>query len=170
MALATRRGRRLLSVGYGIGFLLIALPLLEWVLTVWPLRPSTTVWRFGSVGLLSQALIQPIVGCALIAVTAFGLSHRALLKVLAGLYLIGAVAILGAVGVFALDSIEVRSLAQDQVQTQVEVTGLRVFVTYLAYVVIFGWLALGSWSVGKRRPGERAATDADAARAKLIGG
>ncbi len=170
MALATRGGRRLLTVGYGIGVLLIALPLLDWVLTVWPLRPSTTVWRFGSVGLLSQALIQPIVGCALIAATAFGLAHRALLKVLAGLYLISVVFILGAVGIFALDSIEVRSLAQAQVQSQVEVTGLRVFVTYLAYAVLFGWLALGSWSVGKRQPGERVATDPVAARAKLIGG
>ena len=167
MAVESRRARRLLSVGYGIGFLLVALPLLEWSLTVWPFRPGTSSWRFASVGLLSQALIQPIVGCALIAVTAFGLSHRLALRLCAGLYLAGALAILGVVGIFALDSIEMRAVVADPVQLQVEVTGVRVFLTYLAYAAMLSWLAVGSWGVGKRRPGERDAKTDDG-RAKLI--
>lgn len=101
--------RPLAWAAYAVSFLLIVLPVVDLLLSVWPLRLGQATWRFGTVGLMSQTLMLMLLGMLLALATAALVGHRLVSQLLAWLALTGSV--LGAVAMlmFGLDGLQVRS-------------------------------------------------------------
>jgi hypothetical protein len=101
---------------YVIGALLIVIPLSDALPALWPPRPAEAEWRFGSVGLLSGALMTPLLGVFLALVAATVLAHRRVLVAAAYALLALAALLVIAAALFLLDFLEVRSRVQAAVR------------------------------------------------------
>jgi hypothetical protein len=137
----TDRNRSFYSIGYAIASLLIVLPLLELALTIWPMRPSVVLWRFGSFGLLTQAMMLPTLGAFLALVVARHLEQRRVQLVLGVAAGLVALVHLVGLGMFMLDSLQARSLARPDLALQVTVTMVRALVAATVYAAIWIWMA-----------------------------
>jgi hypothetical protein len=101
--------RPLITAAYLVAVLLILVPLIEVMLSVWPLRFGQTAWRFGPLGLLSQAATTPMVGAVLLFAIAFALNHRRTLMTSAVIAGIIALVMVVSIPLFALDAVQMRS-------------------------------------------------------------
>ncbi|CAN5724893.1 hypothetical protein BH23GEM8_BH23GEM8_08320 [soil metagenome] len=140
----TAQDRSFYSIGYAIALLLVVLPLLEFALTIWPLRPSVLLWRFGSFGLLTQAMMLPTLGAFLALVVARHLEQRRVQLVLGVAASFVALLHLGGLGMFMLDSLQARSLARPDLALQVTVTMFRALVAATVYAGIWVWIAVAT--------------------------
>lgn len=122
---------------YPFAALLVIQPLMDLVFTVWPLRPGAITWRFGSVGLLSAALITPMIGDFFAVVAANVLGHRrvqwfltsanALLSVLMSVILV----------LFVLDAVQLRSQVIPEAMLAYDVAMTKTFVIQSIALTVF---------------------------------
>src|SRR5512137_1497932 len=65
---------------YGVGFLFVALPIIDTLTQVWPVALGSPTWRYGAVGLGSNYLVSLVFGMWLLCfVAAQRLDRRTLL-------------------------------------------------------------------------------------------
>lgn len=146
---------RLAWGAYGVAFLLIALPLLDSVLGVWPLRINEATWRFGAVGLFSRAVMTPLLGVLLGLLFAVVAGHSAAARAFSILAFLGVGAALFALGFFALDTLQTR--------VQIRTEALRAFDTaagiavakYVAGIAVASLLGVGGWRASRGGGGVR---------------
>ena len=145
-----RPDRSLFAIGYGVAALMIALPILEFTLTVWPPR-GAVMWRFGAYGLLTQALMLPLLGMFVALLTARLLGHRR--AHLAIVLMAATAAILQAAGlaVFLLDGLQARALARPDMQAAVSVTFVRAAIAAAVYTALWSWMAVAGYRALPRR-------------------
>jgi hypothetical protein len=94
---------------YLVAALLVAIPLIDFLLSVPAAEPGNVQWRFSAVGLLSGYTLLPIVGCALAFVVSSVLRHYTLQRLLVAFCLtMGVVLIALSLG-FLLDVAQVRA-------------------------------------------------------------
>lgn len=93
---------------YIVAVLLIAIPMADTALALMPLRPSNVAWRFGALGLGSQAVMTPLLGALLALITAAVLGHRLGLRIVQVLVCLAAVVFVSASGLFVLDALQTR--------------------------------------------------------------
>jgi hypothetical protein len=100
--------RRLRTPGYLIFVIAMVLPLVDLLVSLAPLRPTTLLWRFGAVGLLASAIGAPLLVLFLIFVLAYFSGDRKVMIVCTAIAaLIALVMIVGA-GSFALDALQMQ--------------------------------------------------------------
>jgi hypothetical protein len=133
-----RQERSFHSIGYAIALLLVALPLLEFTLTVWPIRPSIVLWRFGSFGLLTQAMMLPTLGMFLALVLARYLEQRRMQQLLGAVAGLVFLLLVAGVGLFLLDSLQARSMARPDLMLQITVTLVRSLAAGSIYAAVWG--------------------------------
>jgi hypothetical protein len=141
--------RALYPIAYAIALLLVVLPLLEFTLTIWPLRPNGLMWRFGTFGLLTQALMLPTFGIFVAIIASATLLHRRILltlAVIAGLFVI--VYSAGLV-LFVLDGLQARATARPELRQTVGVTTIRAVAAATLYIFIWGWMSLAAFRSGR---------------------
>ena len=93
---------------YLVGFALAIIPPFDALMQVPPLRAGDPRWRFGAFGLLSNAMMIPLTGLLIIFIASTVFEHRRFQRVLGVLTLAFALAILGGLGLFLLDALQVR--------------------------------------------------------------
>jgi len=98
---------------YVMGALLIVIPLSDALPAAWPLRIGAADWRFAVTGLLSGALMTPLLGAFLVLAAAAILGQRRVMAFGAWSLAVLAVVLLAAAVLFALDFLEVRSRVQE---------------------------------------------------------
>jgi len=130
---------------YGVAFLLIVVPLTDSVLGVLPLRLGQAAWRFGSLGLLSRALMTPLLGLAVAMVMAAYLGQRRTLRSLSVFAFLAAAAALGAVILFALDALQTRATVRPDVTHTFDKASVEALLKYLLDALVAGLLGLGGW-------------------------
>ncbi|MEO8448385.1 MAG: hypothetical protein ABI647_01270 [Gemmatimonadota bacterium] len=152
-----RRLTGLTGAGYFVAFLLVALSLFDFALTLWPFQPSDPSWRYGSMGLLSGFLLTPMLGSLLATFIAGFAGHNRTFKTLGILNAIGALILLILLISFALDSIQVRRETSPEAR-EVFVTGAaKAAMKHLTGIIAFGWLGIATLRAGRRpRVSERA--------------
>jgi hypothetical protein len=143
--LARQQDRAFYSIGYAIAFLLVALPLVEFTLTVWPLRPSLVLWRFGTFGLLTQAMMLPTLGVFVALVVAKHLAQRRAQLALVIVAALVCFVQLAGLGLFLLDSLQARSVAAPEMQLNITATLIRASVASIVYACIWAWMAVASF-------------------------
>src|SRR5690606_19487565 len=82
--------------------------LLDWTITVLPMRPGEATWRYGAFGLLSQYMPSLATSLAVIVVGGFLLSQRRFMMILAIVGGTLTACYLVMVGVWSLDVLQAR--------------------------------------------------------------
>jgi hypothetical protein len=101
--------RHFARVAYFVGTLLLVVPVVDVIVALLPITVTSARWRFGAVGLLSNAFILPLAGLLILGVTASLSGHRRALRALSLLALASGAVSLMLVGLFVLDAIQTRA-------------------------------------------------------------
>lgn len=102
---------------------------------MWPLNPTALQWRFGALGLVSRALMTPLLGLLVVLAASFVAEHaRTQWAVGVGAWLLAVAAGFLAV-VFALDAIHVRGLLEEDARAAVEISSVVALAKYLIFAV-----------------------------------
>lgn len=134
---------------YAMASLLILFPLLDTALSVIPPRFGEVAWRFGATGLFSRALMTPLLGLLLAFAVALLREHRKIQRAIAIVSAVVAVVVVGAIGMFVLDAVQMRSQVSPQAKTAFDIASLVAlgkFTFGLLILVAFtisGWRASG---------------------------
>jgi hypothetical protein len=114
--------RQFARVAYFVGALLLVVPVVDVIVALLPITVTNARWRFGAVGLLSNAFILPLAGLLILGVTAVTSQHRRLLRALSVIAWVVCALSLGLIGMFALDAL----------QTQAGIDPQRIFAFRMA--------------------------------------
>jgi hypothetical protein len=90
-----------------VAVVLIVVPACNLLVLV-PPNVGSHVWRFGAIGVLDNTITLPIVGLAVLNVVLWQTELRRTLRVSSIICFLGAVLVLGLLGLFALDAIQTR--------------------------------------------------------------
>lgn len=152
---------RLAFPGYAIGILFAALPFADRVLLVWPFRPGEPRWRFGAVGIMTQALLPIALGLFIVCSVAVLLGHRRLLRALAVASGAFALLLIAVTVLYALDTIQLRVSVKPAALTAFDVSATVAGVKLLLIAAVSGGMARVGWTVAARwkRMPRRAAED-----------
>ena len=138
--------RKLALPGYVVVAFMLLMPVVDVVAISLPLEPGDLQWRFGFLGTMTRFLETPAMGLLLLTVMAAMLEHRALLRAVSVVCILGAVVMLGISAIFALDALQVRNDFVPQVQLpfdRVIAVGMLKILLWTAILAGFGWLSLG---------------------------
>jgi hypothetical protein len=102
------RGRTLVGVLVPVALLLIASPAADLVAALLPMRPGEVSWRFGAYGLITNSLITPILGLAIILVVSEHLEWTRSMTVTAAVCAVLALILFAGFALFVLDYIQLR--------------------------------------------------------------
>jgi MFS family permease len=136
--------------GYALGVFLLLMPLIDTLVSAWPPRPGVIGWRFGAVGLYSNAFLTPLVGVILLLVLAKAMEHRKVIRLLSILTAIAAVFVLGALAVFILDALQMRAAVRAEAKTTFDRASALAMVKYLVTAVILALFSVKSWQASRR--------------------
>ena len=142
---------------YLVAVLLVVIPVTDTVLALVPMRFGDVAWRFGALGMGSQAVMTPLLGTLLILVTAAALGHRTALRVVQVLAYLAAALFVAASILFALDALQTRTSIQKAAKAGFDRASAVALVKYgLAFLsaVVF---ALTSQRLIRRAKAESAA-------------
>lgn len=154
------RLKPLALTSYAVAALLIAIPMADTVLAVLPLRPGEVAWRFGALGLGSQAVMTPLLGGLLALVTAAVFEHRRGVRTLQILAVLAAVLLLAASVLFVLDAAQTRASIRATAKGVFDKASVVALVKYFVGVAVSVAFALaGQRVIG--RMGAHAASDSD---------
>lgn len=159
---------------FGAYFFLFSLfmwPVIDLFSNSWPLQPGNIQWRMGFMGLYTAYITTPLLALVLSLGLAFGLSHRVTLKALSALCFLGTVVMVIAMGLFALDAVQLRSgipMENRVAYTAGTVLTELKFVSAFMVLVFLGW---GGWKTagampGKPKSSERAERTAEVLKAQ----
>lgn len=163
--------RRLLALLYVVGFLIAADQLADLLATVLssPIAPGSAQWRFGVFGTFATRTGIFLVAEVLLFTAALALEHRTALRVLGGLNLLLAIAVLTGFGLFALDALELRRGVGVAAAGLYQSAAIRAGVVSLLGAGLLGWsgwtaLRASRDDVGRRRAGSPLIVDARSSR------
>lgn len=145
------RVRSVLHGAYLVGVVLIAIPLLDTAVRVWPLRVGDVAWRFGTAGILLNVLVTPLLGAWLITLAAAWLSHRRVVLMMMWLLGVATMMVVGVVGMFLLDYIQLRQGVTQALAAYDAAAWKALLVAFLSMTVSGGLAYLGWKSI--RTPG-----------------
>jgi hypothetical protein len=110
--------RRLRAPGYLIFGIAMVLPLIDLLVSLTPLRPTTLMWRFGAVGLLASAIGAPLLVLFLIYVLAYFSGDRKVIIACTVIAALIALMMIGGAGTFALDALQMKRRIQAAAQAR----------------------------------------------------
>jgi hypothetical protein len=143
---------------YFMGLVLVLFPLAESVLVVLPVRAGEVSWRFGATGLLSRALITPLLGILLVLAAALLLDHRRVLRVIAIISAVGALVLAGLIALFVLDALQMRAQVPPEAKTSFDLATISSAVKQVVTVALLAVFARAGWKASRSVPGARATT------------
>jgi len=132
--------KKLAPAGYVVAIMLFVLPLLDGAVTLWPFRFAQERWRFGAVGSLGNLTLMPVLGVFIAVLVAALADHRRTRQVLGALSGVLAILFAGALVIFALDYLQVRTQIQHQALPVMDVASVgsmfKQVLTVLALTMI----------------------------------
>ena len=128
---------------YLFGIALILHAVIDVSTTVWPLRVTEMLWRYGFLGLGAAYLQTPTLGLLLIAGTALWQGDLGLARGVGAVLMVGAVVLMLAVAIFMLDVVQVRQLRAAEGQAVVLYGGLLQAVKYVLASIILAAIGHG---------------------------
>ncbi|MEO5817633.1 MAG: hypothetical protein ABIT20_20360 [Gemmatimonadaceae bacterium] len=108
--------RRLRVPGYLFFGIAVILPILDLLVSVYPIRLGTVVWRFGAVGLLSSAIGAPLLVLFFIFALAMFLGDKRVVLTVGIVASLIALLLVAGAGSFALDALQMKRRVQEAAQ------------------------------------------------------
>lgn len=93
---------------YPLALVLVVVPLMDAMTRTLPVRPGEAAWRFGSLGLVLNSLVTPVLGLAVAAGVSLFLGQRTVLRTWSVMAWVGAAFTLILLATFVLDFLELR--------------------------------------------------------------
>lgn len=155
---------------YPVAFLLLVAPLLDLTLRGFPPQFGTLQWRFAMAGSLLGSIGTVILGAGLMGLIGTWLGHRRLVRALGYGALVAAVLVLAVLALFALDALQMRTLAQAQFKKQVVTSALGALATGSLAVFAFAALGRGALASTRLTPANLARTGGRKAAPSLVVG
>jgi hypothetical protein len=155
--------RRIILPAYLVAFSLAVIPPIDALMQTMPLRFGDMRWRWGTFGLLSNAMVIPMIGFLIAFVVATVFEQRAVQRVLGAVAGVIAVATLFGLGMFALDCVQLHKDVAPKMQV-----AFNVACTTGGLKALFGTLTLLAFAWGGLTGSKRKA--ARATGAIVIGG
>ncbi len=137
---------------YLFAFALLFTAVVDLSTTVWPMRPGDGSWRYGFLGLMAGYLQTPTLGLVLVVSVALWQRDKGVLRIAGIVSVLAAVALLAAMGVFALDTMQMRAIRAAEAQAAVAAGGLFQALKYLIASVVLACLGLGALQTEKDIP------------------
>jgi hypothetical protein len=146
----------LLKAGYLVALLLVVVPLSDNVVRTWPIRPGDERWRFGTLGILFNALVTPLLGVFLALIVAAVLQQARTLRTLAVLTLVAAALVLGAIPLFGLDYLQLRAKVTAEAMGGFDSSARKAIVVGLLSATVALIVGITGWrAAGRIRPGRK---------------
>jgi hypothetical protein len=108
--------RHLRLPGYLFFGIAMILPMLDLLVSVYPIRLGTVVWRFGAVGLLSSAIGAPLLVLFFIFALSVFLGDRKVIITVGVIASLVALLLIAGTGSFALDALQMKRRVQAAAQ------------------------------------------------------
>ena len=148
--------RRLRAPGYVIIGTLTLLQLIEIEVRSWPFRIHSPAWRLGFVGTAAGAVGTPLLGLLLILAIAVASDDRAAAYAVSLVSWIAMALCIAALGMFALDVLQVKSDVAASLAGQYDVGSSWVAVRLVVAIVLFVVLGVSAWRAAKSAERHRA--------------
>jgi len=132
--------RRLVGPAYLLGLVLVAFPLLEAALSVFPPSFGEVTWRFGAAGVLSRALMTPLLGDVVLVATSAFAGHRRILWTLGVLNFVAGAAALIVLLLLTLDALQMRSLTRPEALASFDAASVVAALKFFVAVVVTVWI------------------------------
>jgi hypothetical protein len=143
--MTTDRLRAVLPPLSAVAFLLVASPAVDLIGAILPPRPAEVSWRFGAFGLLTNALVTPILGLAIMQIVAILLEQWKTARRLTYLNLILAVALLLGLGLFVLDYIQLRHAVTGSSRAAYDAAAIKAFLVAVLELGVLVWLVVSGF-------------------------
>lgn len=143
--------KHLAAPAYAVAALLVLFPLLDTALSVLPPRPGEVAWRFGAAGLFSRAVMTPLLGLLLAFAVALLLEQRRALRLIAVVSGLTAALLATALGLFLLDSLQMRSQVAADAKSTFDVATVVAIGKYGVGVVLLALFSAKGWRASANR-------------------
>jgi hypothetical protein len=143
-SLDSDRLKGLAAPAYLTAALLIVFPLIDTGFALLPFRTGELAWRFGALGLVSQALMTPLLGGLIALVTAAVFRHRRALRAVQILAWVVVALSIGAIAVFLLDVVQMRATVRPEMKGAIDKASGVAMLKYLGGAAVAVTLALAS--------------------------
>jgi hypothetical protein len=137
--------RAVIAAAYAVALLLVLVPLSEMTLRVWPLRMGEPSWRFGAVGLFSNALMTPLLGLTFAGMLAFIYGHRRTIRTLSVVLGVAGLLLTIAGGMFILDALQMRASVVPEAKLAFDVASAQALAKIGIFATIGFVMAIGGW-------------------------
>ena len=149
------QSRQIAWPAYLVSIALIAIPLVDTFTSLYPFHIGDARWRFGAVGLVSNALLLPVAGMLVAYVTAITLDQRLVRRVIGFAGYASAALCLAALILFGLDALQTRAAVRPERVASFNVAAITAALKTLlagSTFLAFGVSALrGGFSPKKKR-------------------
>jgi hypothetical protein len=135
------QNRRIIWPSYLIAFSLSIIPPIDAVMQTLPMRFGDPRWRWGAFGLMSNAMMIPMIGLLIAFVVASLFEHRLFQRILGVFTAVLAVGTLIGLGLFALDTLQLHKQVQER-----GLLAFRVAALTATTKAIVGMLTLGGFT------------------------
>ncbi len=170
MNLSTTQRRMLGSVMYLAAVTLIINAFALLVIKVWPLKFGELNWRVGAAGLFPEALLATVLPQVLIYTAAFLNEDRKLLGLLRWVSLGVGIFVIGLLGLFALDSVQIRASLPQNVKSNFMKVALQAALMGTLLAALHVWVGTSLGKVLKSQGTVRAAGAKEAQDGMLMVG
>src|SRR5258705_8802918 len=123
--------RRLRVPGYLFFGIAMFLPVLDLLVSVYPIRLGEVVWRFGAVGLLSSAVGAPLLVLFFVFALALFAGDRKVILTVGVISALVALLLVAGTGSFALDALQMKRRVQAAAQHRFTLAPLQATIRLL---------------------------------------
>jgi hypothetical protein len=147
-------GRRLFLL---CALLLVAVPVVQVGVQLWPLQLRNLQWRFGAANALSNVLLLPFLGLALVTLLARMTASTGLARTVGAITALATLLLAASLGLFVLDAGELKAIVRDQAMPAFKSSTVRVGVVTAVFTMAYAVLAVVSFvrMPGSSRPTPR---------------
>jgi hypothetical protein len=142
--------RTLAMPTYLVAFALIVIPPFDTVMQLMPLRPGDPRWRFGAFGLLSNAMMIPLVGFLLAFIAATVYEHVRTRQLLGLLALMVGFGVAGLFVLFGLDALQIRQDVRPNAQLAVKVASVTAAAKAILGLITLAGFAFAAFRGAKQ--------------------
>lgn len=121
---------------HALGLLLCLAPMLDLAAGVGSINPNEVPWRFGALGLLSGALVLPMVGLGLLLVASVLLEQAWLTRTIGIAALLLTVVALALLVVFGLDALQMRAQIRQEAKRPFDLASIKAMASYAMESVV----------------------------------
>jgi hypothetical protein len=142
--------RHLRVPGYLFFGIAMILPMLDLLVSVYPIRLGTVVWRFGAVGLLSSAIGAPLLVLFFIFALAVFAGDRKVILTVGVVSALIALLLIAGTGSFALDALQMKRRVQAAAQQRFMMAAMQAMLKLILEAISAIVLAIAAFRTLKK--------------------